>query len=69
MTPVRIYGEPFAHKFCAVNIFRNITRRQAISPIAKFHHVLEHGLMIQWVILIFMKCFSVNQNQLIYMKV
>ena len=38
-TPVRIYGEPYAHKFGAVDIFRNITRRQAILPIAKFHHV------------------------------
>ena len=37
--PVRIYGEPYAHKFCAVDIFWNITRRQAISPVAKFYHV------------------------------
>ena len=37
MTPVRIYGEPYVHKFWAVDIFWNITRRQAISPIAKFH--------------------------------
>ena len=29
-----------------------ITGRQAISPVAKFHHVLEHGFMIQRVILI-----------------
>ena len=37
-TQVRIYGEPYAHKSCmAVDI--NITRRQAISPVAKFHHV------------------------------
>ena len=39
-TPVRIYGESYAHKFCAVDIFRNITRRQVISHVAKFHHVL-----------------------------
>ena len=43
--------------FCAVNIFGNIfwniTHRQAISPIAKFHHMLEHGLMIQQVIFLF----------------
>ena len=29
MTPVRIYNEPYAHKFCAVDIFGYITRRQA----------------------------------------
>ena len=69
MTPVRIYGEPYAHKFCTVDIFWNITRPQAISPIAKFHHVLGRGFMIQGVILIFIKCFSANQNQLFYMKV
>ena len=69
MTPVRIYGEPYEHKFCAVDIFWNITRRQAISPIAKTHHVLRHDYMIQRVILIFIKCVSANQNQLFYMKV
>ena len=52
-TPGRIYGEPYMHKFCAVNIFWNITRRQAISPVAKFHHVLGLGFMIQRVKLIF----------------
>ena len=26
-------GELYAHKFCAVDIFWNITRRQAISPV------------------------------------
>ena len=35
-TQVRIYGEPYAHKFCAVEILWNITRRQAISPAANF---------------------------------
>ena len=49
--------------------FWNITRRQAISPVAKFHHVLGRGFMIQRVILIFIKCLSANQNQLFYMKV
>ena len=39
-TPVIIYGEPDAHKFCAVDIFWNISRRQAILPVAKFHHVV-----------------------------
>ena len=46
-TPVRIYGEPYAHKFCTVDIFWNITRRQAISPVANSHHVLGRGFMIQ----------------------
>ena len=52
-TPVRIYGEPYAHKFCAVDNFWNFTRRQAISPVAKFHHVLGRGFMIPRVILLF----------------
>ena len=43
-TPVRIYGEPYAHKFCAVDNFWNITRRQAISTVIKFHHVLGRGI-------------------------
>ena len=43
-TPVRIYGELYAHKFCSVDIFWNITRHQAISPVAKFHHLLGRGL-------------------------
>ena len=61
-TPVRTYGEPYAHKFYTVDIFLNITRRQAISPVAKFHHVLGRGFMTQQVILIFIKCLSANQN-------
>ena len=69
MTPVRIFGEPYAHKICAVDIFGNISRSQAISPVAKSHHVLGRGLMIQRVILIFIKCFLANQNQLLFMKV
>ena len=44
MTPVRIYGEPFANKFCAVNIFGNIIRRQPILPVIKYLHVLGCGL-------------------------
>mgnify|MGYP003690464617 CR=1 FL=1 len=67
--PVRIYGEPYAHKFCVIDIFWNITRRQGMSPVARFHHVLGRSFVIQRVILIFIKCLSVNQNQLIYMKV
>ena len=49
--------------------FCHITRRQAISPVAKFHCVLERGFMIQRVILIFIKCLSANQIQLFYKKV
>ena len=43
-----------------------VTRRQAISPVAKFHHVLGRGFMIQRMILIFIKCLSPNQNRLFY---
>ena len=53
--PVRIYGE-----ICAIDNFWNITCRQAISPVAKSHHVLGCGLMIQLVIVIFILCFSAN---------
>ena len=59
-------SEPYAHKFYAVDIFGNITCRQAISPVTKFCYVLGHGYMIQRVILIFIKCLSANQNQLFY---
>ena len=69
MTSIRIYGEPFAHKFCAVDIFFNITRRQALTHVAKSHQVLGRGFMIQRVILIFIKCLSANQNQLFNKKV
>ena len=48
--------------------FWNITRQQAISPVATFHHVLGCGFMIQRLILIFTICLSANQNQLFYMK-
>ena len=47
-----------------INIFWNITRRQTISPVAKFLHVLGLGFMIQRVILIFIKFLSAKQNQL-----
>ena len=49
--------------------FWNINRRQAISPVAKFHHMLGRGFMIYWVILIFIECLSANQCQPLYMKV
>ena len=65
---VRIYGEPYVHKFCAVNISCNITRSQAVSPVVKFRHVLGRGFMIHWVILIFIKCLLADQNQLFYIK-
>ena len=51
-TPVRTYGEPYAHKYCAVDIFWKITRRQAISPVAKFDQVLGRCFMLQRVILL-----------------
>ena len=50
-------------------LFWNITRRQAKSPVAIFHHVLGRGFVFQEVILIFINCLSANQNQLFYMKV
>ena len=53
----------------AQSIFFEITRRQAISPVAEFHYVPGGGFMIQRVILIFIKCLSANQNELFYMKV
>ena len=49
--------------------FLNITRRQAISHVAKFCHVLGHGSMIKLMVFIFIKCFLANQNQLFYIKV
>ena len=69
MTSIRIYGEPYALKFCAVDMFWNTTRRQALSPLAMFHHVSAHGFIIQRVILIFIKCPLANQIQLFYKKV
>ena len=62
-TPVKIYGESYANKFCVVDILWNITHRQSISPVAKFHHVLGRGFRIQQVILIFIKRLSANQNE------
>ena len=49
--------------------FFNITRRQALTAVAKFHHVLGCGFTIQRVVLIFKECLTANQNQLLYMKV
>ena len=60
--PVRIYGELYVHKFCAVNIFMNNTHRQAISPVAKFHHVLGCGFMMQWVMVFFIQI-SLSQSE------
>ena len=64
-------GELYMCKLCTIEIFWNIICCQIISlsTIAKFHNVLGCGFMIQWVILIFIKCFSSNQNQLFYVKV
>ena len=50
-------------------MFWNITRRQAISAVGKFCHVLGRGFVIQRVIFIFIKSLSDNQNPLLYMKV
>lgn len=68
MTPVRIYGKQYAHQFCAVDIPWNFTPLQIISTLAKSHHVLERDFMIQRDILMFIICFSANQNQRIYMN-
>ena len=66
MTPDRIYGEPYVHQFCGVDIFLNITRRQVISPVAQFHHLLGCGFVNQWVILIFTKCLSILHESIIF---
>ena len=50
-------------------MFWNTTRRQAISAVGKFCHVLGRGFVIQRVIFIFIKSLSDNQNPLLYMKV
>ena len=55
MRQVRIYFGPYAHNYNTINIFLNITHRQAISPVAKFYHLRGHGFLIQLLILIFMK--------------
>ena len=59
---IYMYGKLFVQEFCPVYIFWNISRRQAITTVAKFRHVLGRGFMIQRVILIFIKNFSGNQN-------
>ena len=56
-TPVRIYGESYAHKFCAVV---NITRCRVQSSVRAWFHVSA--------ILIFIKCLSANRNRLFYMS-
>ena len=49
-----INGEQYSHKFCADDdIFWNINIDNC-----KVFHVLGHGLMIQLMILILIKCFS-----------
>ena len=37
-TPVRIFGEPYTHKFCAVDIFWNITRCLVPSHVKAWFH-------------------------------
>ena len=37
MTPVRINGEPYGNKLCAVNIF-------GISPVVKQYHLLPSSI-------------------------
>ena len=46
-TPFRIYGKPYAHNFCAVDILRSIATRQAISSVPKFYDMLGRGFRIQ----------------------
>ena len=69
MRPVKIYGKLLAQEFCSVYIFWNFNRRQAMSPIAKFHHVVGRGFMIQRVIFIFIRYFLASQNKIFYVKV
>ena len=45
--------------------FGNITCRQAISPVAKFHHVLGRGFMIQQVMLVFIKCLIQSESTIL----
>ena len=52
-----------AHRTPVINsaqsiFFWNITRGQAISPVAKFHHVEGCGFTIQRMVFIFIKCLS-----------
>lgn len=68
MTQFRIYSEPYAIEFWAVDMFWSTTRRQAISSSAKSHLVLERDCMTRRVISIFFKCFSANKNQLFSWK-
>ena len=66
--PVRIYGKPYAHKFCAVDIFweyhpssTNITRCEVPLHVKAWFHDSPVDIDI--------KCLSPNQNQLFYMKI
>ena len=45
--------------------FWNITCRQVISPVIKFHNVLGRGFMIQRMNLILLKCLSASQKSII----
>ena len=47
MTPVRIYGEPYAHKFCTVDIFGNINCYKQYVTHWHSLHMLGYGLMIR----------------------
>ena len=69
LNALRCQSESMRAKIRRSRFFFNITRRQAILPVAKFHHVLGRGFMIQRVILIFIKCLSANQNQLLYIYI
>ena len=56
--------EECMHIFAQSLFLLNITCHQAISSVAKIHHMLGRGFIIQQVILIFIKCFSVSQSEL-----
>ena len=64
---IRRQSEPYVHRFCAVDIFNNITRRQAISPVAKFNHMLGRGFMIQRVILYSYLMFEKSIDQTLFL--
>ena len=64
ITQVRIYGEPYAHKFSAIDhpSSSNITHCQVLSHARAWFNDSAGEL-------IFMKCFLATQNQLFYIKV
>ena len=68
MTLVRIYGEPYAH-FCTVDIVWIITRRQAISPVAKSDHVLGCCLMIRGDIDFYQMFFSQSESTILHQRI